>query len=166
MYTTIIFDLDDTLIDNKENIKEAFKEVLIYRNIEFTEERANEWYDCDIQFWKDRVNGLIKEPYEFNSKEEKARWVRSQRFIRYFKDVTLEEAMNINELYMYALRKHVVPIEGAKEVIEYLYNKNYKIVIATNGPKVAIASKLEGLNIDKYIDTIFTAEEIRIYEAT
>jgi hypothetical protein len=25
---------------------------------------------------------------------------------------------------------------------------------------------LEGLNIDKYIDTIFTAEEIRIYEAT
>jgi 2-haloacid dehalogenase len=165
MYTTIIFDLDDTLIDNKENIKEAIKEVLKFKKEEYTEEKFKEWYQLDVQFWKDRINGLIKDPYEFKSKEEKARWVRSQRFLRYFKDISLDEAMAINEVYMEALKNNVVPIEGAEEIIEYLHKKNYKIVIATNGPKVAAPTKLEKINISQYITEIFGAEEARIYEA-
>ena len=37
MYNTVIFDLDDTLIDNFQNVKNAFKVVLKYRNEEYTE---------------------------------------------------------------------------------------------------------------------------------
>jgi FMN phosphatase YigB (HAD superfamily) len=166
MYTTIIFDLDDTLINNKENIKEAIREVLKYKGEEFTEEKFKEWYELDVQFWRDRANGIMKDPYEFESKEEKARWVRSQRFIRYFKDISLDEAMNLNEIYIEALKNHVIPIEGAKEMIEYLHNKNYKIVIATNGPKVAVPSKLEKIYVSQYVNEIFGAEEARLYEAT
>jgi FMN phosphatase YigB (HAD superfamily) len=166
MYTTIIFDLDDTLINNKENIKEAIKEVLKFKGEDFTEEKFKEWYQVDVQFWKDRINGLVKDPYEFKSKEEKAIWVRSQRFIRYFKDISLDEAMKLNEVYIEALKNNVVPIDGAKEIIEYLHKKNYKIVIATNGPKVAVPSKLEKIYIDQYITEVFGAEEARVYEAS
>ena len=36
MYKTLIFDLDDTLTDDKANIKEAFKIVMQYMNKKYT----------------------------------------------------------------------------------------------------------------------------------
>ena len=39
MYKIIIFDLDDTLIDNTKNIQNGFKEVLKYRNEKYSEEK-------------------------------------------------------------------------------------------------------------------------------
>ncbi len=37
MYKTIIFDLDDTLTNDCENVREAFKIVLKYVNEDYTE---------------------------------------------------------------------------------------------------------------------------------
>ena len=42
---------------------------------------------------------------------------------------------------------------------KYLYNKNYEINIVTNGPTVPAKSKLEKIEISKYINLVFTAEE-------
>jgi len=160
MYKTIVFDLDDTLIDNTENIKQAFKEVLIYRKEKYTEEKFDRFYELDKRFWGDRASGRMKDPHEFSSKEERRKWIRAQRFIQYFKDITLEEAIKINNLYMEESKNKVIEIEGAKEIIEYLYNKGYEIVIATNGPKIAVSSKLEKIEILEYIRGVLSAEEV------
>lgn len=44
MYHTIIFDLDDTLTDDKENIREAFKIVMKYREENYNEEKFERFY--------------------------------------------------------------------------------------------------------------------------
>lgn len=161
MYKVLIFDLDDTLTNNLENVKEAFKKVIEYRKEKFTEEKFSKFYNIDLKFWSDRANGKLLTPYEDN-KEKKVEWLRANRFIKYFgeNNISYEEAVKVNDIYMNGMKEKVVPRENCFEVIKYLYDKNYKIVIATNGPLIPLKIKIEKLDIFKYMDTIFLAEEI------
>ena len=161
MYKVLIFDLDDTLTNNLENVKEAFKKVIEYRKEKFTEEKFSKFYNIDLKFWSDRANGKLLTPYEDN-KEKKVEWLRANRFIKYFgeNNISYEEAVKVNDIYMNGMKEKVVPRENCFEVIKYLYDKNYKIVIATNGPLIPLKIKIEKLDIFKYMDTIFSAEEI------
>lgn len=58
MYTTIIFDLDDTLTDNYENVKYAFKSVMNYKNEEYTEEKF-------LKSSYGKIKNKIKKRYTF-----------------------------------------------------------------------------------------------------
>ena len=59
MYHTIIFDLDDTLTDDKENIREAFKIVMKYREENYNEEKFERFYTIDKRTWKERAEGKL-----------------------------------------------------------------------------------------------------------
>ena len=159
MYNTIIFDLDDTLNNDTENKREAFKEVLNKQKEIYTLENFQRFNFIDKKFWSDRANGKIPDPYVFKNIEEKATYFRSQRFLQYFSNINFEQATKLNEIYIEALKKHIVPIDGAKEVIKYLYEKGYKIVLATNGPSSVIPIKLNRLEITSFVDTYFSADE-------
>ena len=156
MYTTIIFDLDDTLSDNRKNMQGAFKKVVgeKYSDKEF--ERFNE---IDQRIWKERAEGIIKNPREGMTKEEVTEWIRAQRFIKYFENITYEEAVKCNDLYVEGLKEKAEPINGALEILKYLKEKNYNIIIATNGPSDALPAKLNKLKIDKFVDLTFAADE-------
>ena len=161
MYKIIIFDLDDTLIDNTKNIQNGFKEVLKYRNEKYSEEKFEYFEKHDKSYWSKRARGEIKDPAELMGDiEKKVEWVRAMRFLTFFNDIDYNEAVKINDLYMEALKENVVEIEGARDTVKYLKEKGYKIAVATNGPTVAINSKLSKSGILEYTDVIFSADEI------
>ena len=85
MYKTIIFDLDDTLTDDFENTKEAFKILMDYTNEEFKEENFLRFYKIDKKLWSDRSEGKIITPFEDDIKK-KAEWLRASRFIKYYEN--------------------------------------------------------------------------------
>ena len=89
IYKKVLFDLDNTLVDDDENRKYAFKQVLLDRNEIPTKYELERFLKKDDQYWKDRAARKIKEPV-FKNKEEKTKWVRAQRFIKYFKDIPSE----------------------------------------------------------------------------
>ena len=60
-YKKILFDLDNTLVDDDENRKYAIKQILIERKEEVNDKRIEDFIKLDNQFWKDRVEGKIKE---------------------------------------------------------------------------------------------------------
>lgn len=156
MYKTIIFDLDDTLNDDTKNVKEAFR-TIVHEN--YSDKEFERFHKIDKEIWRDRAAGIIKDPREGMSNEEKTKWIRAQRFLRYFKGITYEEAVKINDMYTEGLKLKVQAIEGAKEIIKYLKDKKYKLIIASNGPSTAIPAKLKGLGINEYIDATFAADE-------
>ena len=85
---------------------------------------------------------------------------------------TYEEAVKCNDLYVEGLKEKVEPINGAIEILEYLKEKDYEIVIATNGPSDALPAKLEKLGFTNLIDKTMAADECgymkpnpRFYEA-
>lgn len=159
-YKYLLFDLDDTLVDDYESRAYAFEQILKYKNENVSKEKIDKFIKIDNQLWKDRANGKIKDPYPFKTKEEQTNWIRAQRFIKYFKNISLEEAIKMNEKYVEAVKDKVVPIKNATNLLKYLYDKNYKIYIITNGPNRAVESKLEKSDLLKYISSYFSAEEV------
>lgn len=158
-YEVILLDLDDTLIDNLENVRYAYQKMMEFMNQEYTEEGFQKWYNLDKQFWIDFSNQQIEVPLEYKANHDDfVRYVRSLRYMLYFDNkISLQKAFEINELFLTSLNELVVPVENAKEVLEYLHSK-YKLVIATNGPTSAVKSKLGKIECLDFIDTIFSAD--------
>ena len=116
-YKKILFDLDNTLIDDDENRKYAFKQILADRKEEINVKKIDDFIKIDNKFWKDRAEGKIKDPYKFKTNEEKAEWVRAQRFIIYFQNISLEEGMEINKKYIDYINRNIIPIKNALETL-------------------------------------------------
>ena len=159
IYKKLLFDLDNTLVDDDENRKYAIKQILIDKNEVVSQNRVDSFVSFDNQFWKDRAAGKIKDPYTFKNNEEKTKWIRAERFIRFFDNVSFEEAVDINNKYISLLNEHIVPINNSEDILKYLYDKGYEIYIVTNGPIKAISYKLGKINGLDYIKSIFSAEE-------
>ena len=163
-YKILIFDLDDTLIDNYNNSKYAFKKTVEFRDEIYSDIDFEKWYKIDKQFWKDRQDNLIKIPDKFKYEvgkrsEEFLNWLRAQRFLIYYDNkITLEEAINLNNIYMTATTENIIPIDGAYETLQYLFKKGYKIVIATNGPSIACRDKISKIGCESYIHAILSAD--------
>jgi 2-haloacid dehalogenase len=166
-YKILIFDLDDTLIDNRENTRVAFAKMLAaggggtYSNKKF-----ERWYNIDAEFWIKWQDGQVKIPPEFahevGKKSKKfLSWIRSQRILQYFGNaVSDERAVELNDIYTDALAENVVEIEGAREILKYLATgkNSYKIIIATNGPSLVVRHKLDKIGILPYVTEVLAAD--------
>lgn len=159
MYTTLIFDLDDTLTDDFENCKEAFKIMIFSRNEKYYEEDYLRFKEIDNKTWADRAAGKLMTPYE-NDNDKKKEWLRASRILKYYDNkITYEEAVKLNDIYIEGMKEKVIARPDVEEVMEYLYNKKYKIVIATNGPIVPLKEKLRKIKILDFVNVIFSSEE-------
>ena len=163
MYKILIFDLDDTLTDDFENCKEAFKFMIKYRNEEYKDENFIKFNEIDKQTWKDTAKGKLVTPYE-NDTEKRKEWLRASRIIKYYgeKNITYDEAINLNNIYMQGMKQRVISRPNVAKIMEYLYKKNYKIIIATNGPRLPLQDKIKKLGIGSYLEFVFSAEDIGV----
>lgn len=158
-YEYLIFDMDDTLIDNIANIRFAFTKMMEFMGREATEEEFQRWYQLDKQFWLDFHAGLIVVPEEYQvSQELFVQYVQSLRYILFFhQEISVQKAFTINDLFLNALKEVVIEIEGASKVLEKL-SLQYKIVIATNGPRQAVYTKVDKIGCRSYVDYVFSAD--------
>lgn len=80
MIKNLIFDLDDTLVNDRENHKEAFKYILKFLKIDYTEELFQQWLDFDTFYWKDYFK-TITVPAEYSKTgSDSAEYLRGLRF--------------------------------------------------------------------------------------
>lgn len=161
MYNILIFDLDDTLTDDEANCREAFKLMIKEREKFFDELNFQRFRQIDKKTWDDRSKGLLITPYE-DDNEKKKEWLRTSRIIKYYGEnsITYDEAVRLNDVYIEGMKEHVVAQPGTFEVIKYLFDKGYRIVIATNGPIIPLKEKLKKLKIEKFVHTVFSSEEV------
>ena len=141
MIKAVVFDLDDTLISEKEYIRSGFKQVA--RKI------AKE-----NNFNQEEVFKLMLDMFNEDSKNVFNR-VLEKLNIQYDKE-------NIKELINY-YREHIPDIklyDDAKYIIEVLYKKGIKLGIITDGYTVTQRNKLKVLDIDKYFEHIVVTDEL------
>jgi FMN phosphatase YigB (HAD superfamily) len=116
-YKILLFDLDDTLIDNTENVRYAFQQMLKMKGEIPTEEDFRRRYAIDRQFWRDWQEGKIELPELYKNETGKKNeafldWLRAQRVLLYFHhNLSLEEAIKLNTFYVNSLTGVVLPIE-------------------------------------------------------
>ncbi len=161
-YKTLIFDLDDTLVDDGESIKYSFKIILKKLNIEYSDSLFQEWITADKTFWLNWAHKNLNLP-NFKSIQEEVEYVRAYRFLLFFKSLNLnyDDALELNKLYCDNLGVNIIEIEGATKLIKDL-SKEYEISIASNGPIEPALNKINKLHINPYISSILTSGEIGI----
>ena len=160
-YETLIFDLDDTLIDNNLSIKYAFTTIINQLEIEYSDDLFFKWKKFDTAYWHTWESGNMIIPDSIKTLEDKITYLRANRFVIFFKELKIdfETAVSINELYCSMLGVNIVEIENACKLLQEL-NSDYEIIIATNGPKDAAINKLEKAKLKSYISSIICSEEI------
>lgn len=148
-YTTLLFDLDETLMDFKKAEDNAISLLLEKYGLEPTEERKTLYSQINQMKWKALEQGKI---------------TRKQLFVSRFTE--LFEALGIvadvteaNDEYLSFVAQGRFVFDGAEEICREL-SKNFKMYIITNGSKKAQDGRLKNLPLAEYFDGVFVSEEI------
>lgn len=141
MIKAVVFDLDDTLISEKEYIRSGFRQV---------SKKIAEKNNLD----KDYVYKIMYDTFNEDSKNVFNR-VLDKLNIQYEKE-------DIKELINY-YRGHMPDIklyDDAKYILDTLKAKGIKLGMITDGYKITQRNKLEALNIGDYFEHIVVTDEL------
>lgn len=137
----IVFDLDDTLISEKEYIQSGFKTI---------SEEIEKEFGIDKFIVENKINELfyITASNVFNRLLDVFNIQYDEEYIKKLVHIYRNHEPKI-ELY-----------EDAKEILEWLLNNGYKIGMITDGYKETQVKKIEALNIEKYFEHIIITDEL------
>jgi len=156
-YTHLFFDLDNTLWDFKTNSKYAMRAT-------FTALSLGEYkidFDRFFQIYSlHNANLWIAYRKRQVSKKDLIR----QRFQLTFEACGIKDTdpLMANELYLQEMPRQSHLVEGAKEVLNQLRTKGYKLYIITNGFKEVQHAKLLKAGLDGYFEKLFISEEVKV----
>lgn len=149
MIDTILFDLDDTLLNFQKAVEKSLAKTLIHYDIESTESIFAMYKEISSKLYKDYEKGLIS--------------ASDRRNMRY---KLLFDKLNVNyspleatNYYNKQLSIGHYFVDGAEEVLKQLYGK-YRLYIASNGYTNVQMSRIESADIVKYFENIFISEAI------
>ncbi|CEO33558.1 HAD family hydrolase [Paraclostridium sordellii] len=141
MIKAVVFDLDDTLISEKEYVKSGFKSISSILSKE---------HNIDLNSVNDTINALFEEDSNnvFNRLLDKLNIKYDIEYIGYLIDEYRSHVPNIT-LY-----------EDAKDILAYLRDVEIKLGMITDGYKITQRNKLKVLDIEDYFDCIVVTDEL------
>jgi putative hydrolase of the HAD superfamily len=155
----IFFDLDNTLWDHRRNayltIKDLFEkeEITLKYTIDF-EEFHSVYHEINEKLWEDIRDGIIDKEY-----------LRKHRFYDTFRHFNIDDeqlSMYFEEHFLDKILNHNELVEGATYILDYLKAKNYTLHIISNGFKEVTERKCILSGIDKYFQTITSADNVGV----
>lgn len=171
-YTTLLVDLDDTLVDKNSSIYYAYHELMKMDilDLPYNQKEAEAFAKFDSNYWKEHEKNGWMVPKEYQtSKEEEVYYLRTERFIRYFEEVlkltskahplARQHAAEMNEVYMKALGEYAEAIPGAKDLLSAL-PRGVQVIVATNGGQQAAENRLKLAGLEKYVDKVISSEAL------
>lgn len=148
-YTTLLFDLDDTLMDFGKAEDNAINILLQSYDVPISDENKQIYIELNKSLWKALEKGEI-------TREQ----LWAKRFTEYFKILGIEaDGVKANFEFMSYIAQGSFMIDGALETCRALH-MDYKIYIITNGSKMAQQGRLTKSPLLEYIDGVFISEEI------
>ncbi len=150
-YKTLLFYIDDTLLDFKKDQRFAISTALSLIGVECTDELYNSYNQINNELWSLLNEGKIT-----------LQEVLIKRFEIFFdKHEILESPLKFKELVSQGFKQSGNLISGVEQLFLKLYGK-YELVIASNGPKSEQVPRLKNANLYKYFSKIFVSEEIGV----
>ena len=115
-YETLIFDLDDTLIDNNQSIKYAFTTIIKKLEIPFSEELFEKWKKFDTSYWHTWESGKMTVPDTIKTLEDKITFLRANRFVLFFQHLNLDFKTSICAVSLGVILAGIIMSLGSKIV--------------------------------------------------
>lgn len=148
-YTTLLFDLDDTLMDFHKAEEYAIERLLEKYSIAATQENKKLYSLTNKAKWEALEKGEITRKELF-----------ATRFPDFFRAVGVEaDGAQANADYMQFLSQGRFVFEGAEDICARL-SEMYSMFIVTNGAKIVQQGRLTNLPLMQYFDGVFISEDI------
>lgn len=149
MIDTLLFDLDNTLLDFDKAEANALTKALHDVNIELDNHMISRYNRINSSQWKLLEKGIL------TRKEVKLR-----RFEILFEEFSINaDPKEVEKNYQRYLGQGHYFIEDAEEVLEQL-SKTHRIYLVTNGTLSVQIGRLQSSGIKKYLQGVFISEEV------
>lgn len=147
--TTVLMDVDDTLLDFKECARENVRGCCRKNGIEYSDSMFDFFLNRNIILWKRIEDGLLTV-----DELHRTRWAGI------FRDLGIEADGPAFELdFIAGLRETHVPVSGAHEVMMYLHDR-YKVYVVSNASNLQQSTRLGKAGLMQYVDGIFGSLDI------
>lgn len=156
-YTTIFFDLDDTLCDTVTNSRECLEDI-------YNEYNIREYYPTFGDFLKIYTPNTERLWSMYSRGEISKEFLIQERFLipfRPFDSVSDELAMKMNEDFLGRVKFKKKTIYGAIEILEYL-KPRYKMHIISNGFSEIQHTKMESTGVISYFDKVILSDVVGV----
>lgn len=149
MVNTLLFDLDNTLLDFDQAEKRAISQTLEHFGVIADPAVLKRYSELNLAQWKLLELGKL-------TREQ----VKIRRFELLFKEKHLSlSAAEAAKTYETLLSQGHYFIDGAEELLEAL-SQTYRLYLVTNGTLVVQKGRLKSSGISRYFKNIFISEEI------
>lgn len=148
MFTTLLWDVDGTLLDFKAAEKAAIADCFAHFGIPpYTPEMIERYSQINQYYWQQLELGTVEKPK-----------MLVQRFADFFEEYGIScDPEAFNQLYQSRLGDHVVFFPYALEILQKNKGK-YKQYAVTNGTATAQRKKLKKSGLDQIFDGIFISD--------
>lgn len=156
-YKDIFIDFDDTLYDTSGCAQDALIQLYEERGLDkyfqSAMEFSNSYWKWNVKLWSDYAKGLISRPTLI---VERFRGPLNEA--KPEMDFSDEYCLDINNYFLQLTMRFPKLIDGAKELLDYLKEKGYRIHICSNGFSELQYKKLKATGLDGFFDTVILSE--------
>ncbi len=148
-YSTLLFDVDGTLLDFEKSKERALEEILTTNGIAYNKEVLAQFSAIEAKLWSSFERGEITKEY-----------ILLNRFKKLFQVIHVAKDYEWFEIeYQELLGQYADMIEDAYEVCKELA-KNYNLHIITNGVTKTQKTRLEISGLNPFFKEVFISDEI------
>lgn len=148
-YTTIYFDLDNTLLDFTQSEYKAITRLLSMYSLPSDDKTAKTYSAINQTFWEAFERGDIKKQDIFAGRFKKLLSVLGED----------RDAEAMAKDYFFYLSEGYDVIEGAFQILKLLRERGYKIYATTNGVAVTQYKRVKNSGLEPFFDGVFVSEE-------
>jgi len=154
-YTHLFFDLDNTLWDFDHNAKLAMYDTVEEMNLLEQLEDFDEFYN-----FYENVNKQLWDAYR------KKEIFKNELITKRFSDTLSEfkikniDPIAMNDCYLEHMAKQTTLVEGTIELLTTLKQRNFCLMIITNGFREVQLNKLKNSGLAQFFDHVFISEDL------
>ena len=137
-YSTVIFDLDGTVLNNEEAYAKAFTDVLVKNGV--SKDKFNEFHPHITGIGLEANWNKLKEDFELTPEVVKLKYETQTAYLDKLQEVDVNR--------------------GFLELVEALRAEGVGIGLATSNEWWVVEDELEELDLQKHFDAIVTVEEV------
>lgn len=147
-FTTVLMDVDGTLLDFDEAERRGVRMVMQAQGVEPTKALVQRYHEINKRYWKAFERGEI--PKEA---------IIDNRFVDFFRTLGKEiDAAEVERLYREQLDSCAILIEGASDICAYLHER-YQLYVVTNGISHTQYRRLKDSGLSPFFSDIFVSED-------
>ena len=151
MYSTLLFDLDHTLLDSDASEIAAYEHTMGSLGIDDHDRHFDRYVEINQQMWRAVEAGTMR-PDD----------VRFRRFEQFTDELGVDaDPVAMAEAFVWGLGAHGELYDGARELLDALAGR-VRMAIVTNGLSEVQRARIERLDLTRYFDAVIISSEVGV----